>query len=66
MWRTGHRLGEVVKTSSELTYFVRSDVFFRIKGVLMTDPSADELERMTDGDVVYLEASRSKTDFAGI
>eukprot|EP00965_Chrysotila_dentata_P105981 3499945-Pleurochrysis_carterae.AAC.1 len=32
----------------------------------MTDPSADELEHMTDGDVVYLEASRSKNDFAGI
>eukprot|EP00965_Chrysotila_dentata_P032624 1087048-Pleurochrysis_carterae.AAC.1 len=66
MWRTGHRFGEVVKTSSELTYFVRSDVTFRIKGVLLTDPSADELEHMSDGDVVYLKASRSKTDFAGI
>eukprot|EP00965_Chrysotila_dentata_P072438 2393300-Pleurochrysis_carterae.AAC.1 len=65
MWRTGHRLGEVVKTSSELTYFVRSDVTFRIKGVLMADPSADELEHMTDGDVVYLEAFRSKNRLRG-
>eukprot|EP00965_Chrysotila_dentata_P250436 6209448-Pleurochrysis_carterae.AAC.1 len=32
----------------------------------MTDPSANELKHMTDGDVVYLEAARSKTDFAGI
>eukprot|EP00965_Chrysotila_dentata_P256833 6212684-Pleurochrysis_carterae.AAC.1 len=66
MWRSSHRLGEAVKTLSELTYFVRSDITFRIKGVLMEDPFADELENMTDGDVVYLEASRSKTDFAGI
>eukprot|EP00965_Chrysotila_dentata_P092384 3049001-Pleurochrysis_carterae.AAC.1 len=66
MWHTGHRLGEAVKRSSELTYFVRSDITFRIKGVLMEDPSADEPENMTDGDVVCLEASRYKTDFAGI
>eukprot|EP00965_Chrysotila_dentata_P019725 654351-Pleurochrysis_carterae.AAC.1 len=25
MWQTGHRLGEVVRTSDELTYFVRAD-----------------------------------------
>ena len=26
MWRTGHRLGEAVRTSNEVTYFVRSDL----------------------------------------
>eukprot|EP00965_Chrysotila_dentata_P162695 5372303-Pleurochrysis_carterae.AAC.1 len=32
MWRTGHRLGEAVKTSDEVTYFVRSDVTYRVAG----------------------------------
>eukprot|EP00965_Chrysotila_dentata_P102537 3385218-Pleurochrysis_carterae.AAC.3 len=64
VWCTANRLGEALKTSSGLTYFVRLDVSFRIKGVLMTGPSACELESMTDGDVVHLEASRSETDFA--
>eukprot|EP00965_Chrysotila_dentata_P128890 4261310-Pleurochrysis_carterae.AAC.4 len=66
MWRSGHRLGEVVATSDEVTYLLRSDVTYRIRGVVMADPSPSDLARMATGDSVFLAPSRSKTDFAGV
>eukprot|EP00965_Chrysotila_dentata_P082897 2735348-Pleurochrysis_carterae.AAC.2 len=37
MWRTGHWLEEAVRTSDELTYFVRADVTYRIGGRVIVD-----------------------------
>eukprot|EP00965_Chrysotila_dentata_P061497 2036408-Pleurochrysis_carterae.AAC.1 len=67
MWRTGHRLGEAVQTSDELTYFVRADVTYRIGGRVVVAHTPDDLARMQHGDVAYLAPSRSKTaDFSGV
>eukprot|EP00965_Chrysotila_dentata_P107454 3550336-Pleurochrysis_carterae.AAC.1 len=66
MWRAGHRLGEAVQTSDELTYFVRADVTYRIGGRVIVDPTLDELAGMRQSDVAYLAPSRSKTDFSGV
>eukprot|EP00965_Chrysotila_dentata_P120526 3985795-Pleurochrysis_carterae.AAC.1 len=65
MWRTGHRLGEAVQTSDELTYFVRADVTYRISGRVVVDPTPGDFAHMQQGDVAYLAPSRSKTDFSG-
>eukprot|EP00965_Chrysotila_dentata_P002554 82861-Pleurochrysis_carterae.AAC.1 len=66
MWRTGHRLGEAVKTSDELTYFVRADVTYRIAGRVVVDPTPEDLQQLRTGDVVYLAPARSKSDFSGV
>eukprot|EP00965_Chrysotila_dentata_P101440 3348836-Pleurochrysis_carterae.AAC.1 len=66
MWRTGHRLGEAVQTSDELTYFVRADVTYRIGGGVIVDPTLEELARLRQGDVAYLARSRSQTDFSAV
>eukprot|EP00965_Chrysotila_dentata_P023187 768587-Pleurochrysis_carterae.AAC.1 len=66
MWRSGHRLGEIVKSSDEVTYMLRSDVSYRINGYLRADPSPQQLASMADGDCALLAPSRSKTDFAGV
>ena len=66
-WRTGHRLGECVRTSSELTYFVRSDVAWRINGVMYADPTDEQLAQLVSGrDCAFLSPCRSKTDVGGI
>eukprot|EP00965_Chrysotila_dentata_P101453 3349287-Pleurochrysis_carterae.AAC.1 len=64
MWRTGHRLGEAVKTSDE--HFVRADVTYRIAGRVVVDPTPEDLQQLSTGDVVYLAPARSKTDFSGV
>eukprot|EP00965_Chrysotila_dentata_P131696 4354199-Pleurochrysis_carterae.AAC.1 len=66
MWRSGHRLGEIVRTSDEITYVLRSDVTYRFRGVVLSDPTQSQLSSMTDGDCAFLAPSRSKTDFAGV
>eukprot|EP00965_Chrysotila_dentata_P159893 5281726-Pleurochrysis_carterae.AAC.3 len=43
MWRTGHRLGEAVKTSDKLSYFVRADVTYCIAGRVVVDPTPEDL-----------------------
>eukprot|EP00965_Chrysotila_dentata_P122773 4057814-Pleurochrysis_carterae.AAC.1 len=65
MWRSGHRLGEIVRTSDEVTYILRGDVTYRLGGVIIADPTPQQLSRMTAGDCAFLAPSRSKTDFAG-
>eukprot|EP00965_Chrysotila_dentata_P098944 3272471-Pleurochrysis_carterae.AAC.1 len=67
MWRSGHRLGEVVRTSDEVTFILRSDVTYRLmRGMIVADPTPQQLSRMTAGDCAFLAPSRSKTDFAGV
>eukprot|EP00965_Chrysotila_dentata_P157059 5188430-Pleurochrysis_carterae.AAC.2 len=66
MWRSGHRLGEIVETSDEVTYLLRSDVSYRIGGYVLADPSPQQLASMRVGDCAFLAPSRSKTDFAGV
>eukprot|EP00962_Isochrysis_galbana_P044508 scaffold17294_cov135-Isochrysis_galbana.AAC.4 len=44
LWRSGHRLGEIVSSpSGEINYLTRSCVTYSIAGVLIVDPSITQL-----------------------
>ena len=56
-----------MRTSNELTYFVRSDVAWRIDGIIYADPSPEQLRKLTSGrDCAFLSPCRSKTDVGGV
>eukprot|EP00965_Chrysotila_dentata_P201419 6180557-Pleurochrysis_carterae.AAC.1 len=37
MWRSGHRLGEILRTSDEVTYLLRSDVSYTASAVMSSE-----------------------------
>eukprot|EP00965_Chrysotila_dentata_P017889 594853-Pleurochrysis_carterae.AAC.2 len=59
-------LGEIVCTSDEVTYILRSYATYRIRGTVVADPTSQQLASMAAGDCVYLAPSRSKMDLAGV
>ena len=66
LWKTGHRLGEIVRYSEdEITYLTREHVSYRIGGVTYTDPPAERLRAMKRGDLILLAPCASKADQFG-
>jgi hypothetical protein len=67
LWRTGHRVGEVCDSpDGEVRYFTRASVTYRIAGVVVMDPTAEQLRLLRVGDVILLESPASKPDQFGI
>jgi hypothetical protein len=65
-WRTGHRLAEFVyHPSGDICYLTRADVTYVIGGVVVTDPSREQLLQMRPGDAILIQPPRSKTDQFG-
>jgi hypothetical protein len=65
-WRTGHRLAEFVyHPSGEICYLTRASITYVIGGVVVSDPTRQQLLHMHPGDVVLIEPPRSKTDQFG-
>ena len=66
LWKTGHRLGEIVVLSSvEISYLTREHVTFRIGGVPRRNPTPQELHSMRPGDLVLVAPCSSKADQFG-
>jgi hypothetical protein len=66
LWRSGHRLGEIVKgPTDEISYLTRSCVTFSIAGVLLTEPTSAQLGLLRPGDFVLLAPCASKPDQFG-
>ena len=66
LWRSGHRLGEIVRSDlNEINYLTRFSCTYSISGVLVTDPSAAQLRMLKVGDFVLLEPCASKPDQFG-
>jgi hypothetical protein len=66
LWKTGHRLGEIVALSQlEANYLTREHVTFRIGGVPRMNPTAEQLRSMKQGDIVLVAACASKPDQFG-
>jgi hypothetical protein len=66
LWRSGHRLGEIVGApSGEVSYLTRSCVTFSIGKVLVNDPQAAQLRLLRAGDFVLLAPCSSKPDQFG-
>ena len=67
LWRTGHRIGEVCqgRDPSEISYLTRKDLTFRIGGVILVDPTREQLLLMRDGDICLLAPCPSKPDMTG-
>jgi hypothetical protein len=66
LWRTGHRLGEVVHhPSGEIRYLTRACLVWIIAGVVVADPTAAQLRQLTDADSAQLFPCESKTDRFG-
>ena len=65
-WRTGHRLAEFVyHPSGDVCYLTRGDISYVIGGVVVSDPTAAQLQQMQPGDVILIQPPRSKTDQFG-
>ncbi|MGA1354738.1 MAG: hypothetical protein ACO32I_08220 [Candidatus Limnocylindrus sp.] len=62
---TAHRLGEVVAYSDEISFLTRENATYRIGGVVVVDPSREQLLAMRAGDMVYLTPCSSKPDQFG-
>ena len=63
---TAHRLGEIVQYhSEEITYLTRGSASYVISGVLVTDPSPQQLRLMRPGDIIHLAPCPSKADQFG-
>jgi len=66
LWRSGHRLGEIVSSpSGEINYLTRSCVTYSIAGVLIVDPSITQLSLLRPGDFILLAPCASKPDQFG-
>eukprot|EP00962_Isochrysis_galbana_P026444 scaffold8214_cov121-Isochrysis_galbana.AAC.20 len=66
LWRSGHRLGEIVSgPSEEVNYLTRSCVTYSIAGVLIADPSVAQLSLLRPGDFILLAPCASKPDQFG-
>ena len=67
LWRTGHRVGEVVRHPSGLLVYLitRADLTWRIAGVYVSDPSLAQLLLLREGDLALLASPASKTDQFG-
>ena len=66
LWKTGHRLGEIVSLSSlEANYLTREHVTFRIGGVPRSNPTPEQLRSMRPGDLVLVAPCASKPDQFG-
>jgi hypothetical protein len=63
LWRTGHRLGEIVTDgSAEPTYLTRANVTQRLRNVLVVDPTPQQWRTASCGDSILLAPCASKTD----
>lgn len=63
--QVGSRKGESVKLPGDVDandWYTRSSVAFRIGGVILTDPAAEELQSMQKGDSAILSPRGSKCD----
>ena len=66
LWRTGHRLGEIVDhPSGEVAYLTRSCVSLRLKGTYIVDPQPHHWRLLSLGDEVLLAPCSSKCDQFG-
>lgn len=66
LWKTAHRLGEIVSLSAvEINYLTREHVSFRIAGVPRRNPTEAELRSMRAGDLVLVAPCSSKADQFG-
>ena len=67
LWRTGHRLGEIVAhPSGEINFITRSSVSIRkANGVHLAVPTAADWRNLAPGDVVHLAPCASKADQFG-
>lgn len=66
LWKTAHRLGEIVSLSAvEINYLTREHVSFRIAGVPRRNPTEAELRSMRPGDLVLVAPCSSKADQFG-
>ena len=67
LWRTGHRLGEIVwHPSGEICYLTRKCVSIsKSNGRKIAEPSSDDWHRLSAGDSVLLAPSTSKSDQFG-
>ena len=66
LWKTAHRLGEIVALSKiEINYLTREHVTFRIGGVPRMNPTPEQLRSMRRGDVVLVAPCASKPDQFG-
>ena len=67
LWRTGHRLGEIVTDgSSEPTYLTRANVTLRLRNRALVDPSPEQWRQAGRGDSILLAPCASKTDQFGL
>ena len=65
-WYTGHRLAEFVfHASGEIVYLTRGDVTWEIAGVIVVDPTREQLSLLTTADFPRIAPCRSKTDQFG-
>ena len=67
MWRSGHRLGEFTGSgqSDNLNFLTRASVTFVLSGVVVVDPTPQQLALRRAGDVVQLAPCESKPDQFG-
>ena len=67
LWRTGHRLGEIIyHPSGEINYITRKCVTIRkANGRIIAVPTAADWHSLSSGDVVYLAPCPSKSDQFG-
>lgn len=63
MMRGGWRLAEwVFHSSGEIMYICRSDLWWRINGVIVKDPTPEQLRNLRPGDCAFVAPPRSKPD----
>ena len=67
LWRTGHRMGEIVfHPSGEINFLTRKCVSIRkASGRSISEPTADDWRALAPGDVVWLAPCPSKSDQFG-
>ena len=67
LWRTGHRLGEIVAhPSGEINFLTRSSLSIRKNsGLLIASPTSADWRALSSGDVVLLAPCASKSDQFG-
>ena len=64
--RGGWRLAEwVYHSSGEIMYICRSDLWWRINGVIIKDATPEQLRRLRPGDCAFVAPPRSKPDQSG-
>ena len=68
LWRTGHRLGEIIAhPSGEVNFLTRSCLSIRkVDGSITAVPSALDWQQLRSGDMVLLAPCPSKTDPFGL